>query len=147
MAGRFPAGFRFPTAGSAPLVTHTPYFSTWTMSDTTTGDWSKHWTGAVNANCGMIRIDGTTYRYMAPQPDAAPPLKQTSVEVTPTRTTYRSGGWEENELGLTFLSPLLPKSLDILARPGNLRDLGRESDRRAGFIEYRSTWMLPASGL
>ena len=101
---------------AAPLVTHSPYFSVWTMNDTTTGDWSKHWTGAVNAMCGLVRVDGKTYRSMSPQPDTVPALKQTGVEVTPTRTTYRLEG-AGIDLKLAFLSPLLPNDLDLLARP------------------------------
>ena len=74
------------------------------MNDTTTGDWSKHWTGSVQAICGQARIDGKTYRYMSSQPDTAPPLKQTGLEITPTRTTYHLEGGGIG-LTLTFLSP------------------------------------------
>src|SRR4051812_5841947 len=62
---------------ATPLVTHSPYFSVWEMNDTTTGDWSKHWTGRVQAICGQARIDGKAYRTMGMQPDTAPALSQT----------------------------------------------------------------------
>src|SRR5690242_1498694 len=79
-------GFRPP---SVPLVTHDPYFSVWSANDRLTDDWTRHWTGAVHAMCGMVRIDGKTYRFAAPQPRDVPAMPQVGLEVTPTRTTYR----------------------------------------------------------
>lgn len=108
-----PNEFRPP---SVPLVTHDPYFSVWSANDRLTDDWTRHWTGAVNAMCGMAKIDGKTFRFAAPQPRDLPAMEQVGLEVTPTRTTYRfeAGGVR---LSLTFLSPLLPHDLDIMARP------------------------------
>ncbi len=106
-------GFR-PRA--IPLVTHDPYFSVWSMSDRLTDEWTKHWTGATNAMCGLIRIDGKPYRFMAPPQIKAPAMKQLSVEVLPTRTIYQ---FEEAGVHLTlkFTTPALLDDLDILARP------------------------------
>ena len=138
-----PTPFRPP---ATPLVTHTPYFSVWDMSDTTTGDWSKHWTGAVQAMCGLIRIDGKAYRYMGPQPDAAPAMKQTDLEVTPTRTTYRMTGGGI-DLTLTFLSPLLPRNLEVLSRPVTyVTWQAKSSDGRshqvALYADYTGEWAV-----
>lgn len=100
---------------AVPLVTHHPYFSTWSMTDRLTDDWPRHWTGAITGMGGMARIDGKTLRFMGAAPgfDA---MDQKSVEVTPTRTIYR---FESHGVGLTltFMSPLLPHDLDLLARP------------------------------
>src|SRR5262245_17194386 len=60
--------FRAP---AYPLVTHDPYFSVWSFSDELTSDWSRHWTGAINALTSMIRIDGQTFRLVGPD-QAAP---------------------------------------------------------------------------
>ena len=101
---------------AVPLVTHDPYFSCWSMADRLTDDWPKHWTGAVHAMCGLIRIDGKPFRYMAPQPDSLPPMAQRSVRVTPTQTLYT---FEQDgaRLVLTFTTPALTKNLDTLSRP------------------------------
>src|SRR5262245_44189678 len=66
---------------AVPLVTHDPYFSVWSFRDTLTEDWSRHWTGSVQAMCGLCRIDGRAYRFLGPRPEAAEAMKQTSVEV------------------------------------------------------------------
>ena len=101
---------------AVPLVTHDPYFSVWSFNDHLTDDWSRHWTGAVQAMCGQIRIDGKPYRYLGPQPSEATAMTQTHLEVLPTRTIYR---FEASgvQLTLTFLSPLLPHSLELISRP------------------------------
>ncbi|MHB8523117.1 MAG: glutaminase family protein [Limisphaerales bacterium] len=107
------APFRPP---AVPLVTHDPYFSVWSTHDRLTDDWPRHWTGAIQAMCGLVRIDGKPFRFMGPQPETAPAMRQVSLEVLPTRTIYRfeAGGVQ---LRLTFFSPLFPDDLDILARP------------------------------
>jgi hypothetical protein len=101
---------------AVPLVTHDPYFSVWQMADTLTGDWSRHWTGAIHAMCGMIRVDGQAYRFAGCTPDSVPAMQQVSVEVLPTRTIYTMEA-AGVELRLTFLSPLLTEDLDLLSRP------------------------------
>jgi len=45
--------FRAP---AIPLITHDPYLSLWEMSDRLTDDWPKHWTGATQALCGLVRV-------------------------------------------------------------------------------------------
>src|SRR5687768_14211372 len=107
------SAFRPP---AVPLVTHDPYFSVWQMADALNEDWSRHWTGAIQAMCGLIRIDGSTYRFAGLRPDSTPAMRQTGVEVLPTRTIYlfEAAGVE---LGLEFLSPLLPDDLDLVSRP------------------------------
>ncbi|CCW35438.1 protein of unknown function (DUF1793) [Chthonomonas calidirosea] len=121
---------------AVPLVVHDPYFSVWSMSDHLTDDWTRHWTGAVNAMCGLIRIDGKVYRWAGPQPNLPqtpqevglvlpsgahlpteiPPMEQKGLTITPTHTTYRflANGVE---LEVEFFNPLLPNEPDVLARP------------------------------
>jgi hypothetical protein len=101
---------------AVPLVTQDPYFSVWSFGDELAGDLPRHWTGRIQALTGMIRIDGKAYRLMGSKPENVPAMKQLSVRVLPTRTIY---AFEQDgvELELTFMSPLLPKDLDVFSRP------------------------------
>ncbi|MCX5756963.1 MAG: DUF4965 domain-containing protein [Candidatus Hydrogenedentes bacterium] len=99
-----------------PLVTHDPYFSVWSMTDRLADSWSKHWTGANMAMCGMARIDGKTYRLAGQLPKDTPAMEQTSVQVLPTRTIYVFEA-DGVRLTLTFCSSVLPDKLEWLARP------------------------------
>ncbi len=101
---------------AVPLVVHDPYFSIWSPSDKLTDSWPRHWTGAVNAMCAMVRIDGKPYRIMGPEPKEVPAMEQFSVRVWPTQTAYEfhAAGVDVN---LRFITPLLPDDLDLLARP------------------------------
>ena len=107
----------FPRPPAAPLVTHDPYFSIWSMSDRLTDSWTKHWTGRPQPLAAMLRVDdGTAYRLMGPEPRQVPPMTQTSLRIYPTRTVYSFEGAGLN-VTVSFLSPLLVQDLDILARP------------------------------
>jgi Predicted bile acid beta-glucosidase len=101
---------------AVPLVTHDPYFSVWSFRDRLTDDWARHWTGEVNALCGLVRIDGKTYRWAGNAPQVRDTLEQTGLEITPTqsRYTFEGGGVR---LKVTFLSPLLPDDLELVSRP------------------------------
>jgi hypothetical protein len=101
---------------AVPLVVHDPYFSIWSCADKLTDDWPRHWTGAINAMCSMVRIDGKPYRIMGVQPADVPAMKQTGLKVLPTRTIYdfEAAGVH---VTLTFTTPLLPHDLDLLSRP------------------------------
>ena len=101
---------------SVPLVTHDPYFSAWSVSDALTETDVRHWTGTNYGLCGLVRIDGQTFRCLGTHPPDVPAMAQTGLEVTATRTTYTFGSGGIS-LALTFLSPLLPHDLDVLARP------------------------------
>ena len=53
---------------AVPLVTIDPYTSVWSFSDRLYDSWPKHWTGAVHAMTGMIRVDGKAMRFMGADP-------------------------------------------------------------------------------
>ena len=101
---------------AVPLVTHDPYFSVWSMNDRLTDDWERHWTGTVNALCGLARIDNQAFRFAGPAPYNLPAMNQTSLQVTPTRTIYQ---FQANgvQLTLSFITPALPNNIEVLARP------------------------------
>ncbi|NLN77662.1 MAG: DUF4965 domain-containing protein [Armatimonadetes bacterium] len=100
---------------AVPLVTCDPYFSIWSTSDKLTDSFTKHWTGVNQTLAGMLRIDGTTYRFMAPGSEAQA-MKQISLRVLPTRSIYEFNGGGV-KLVVTFMTPLLLDDLDIMSRP------------------------------
>src|SRR5438067_3394601 len=80
---------------AAPLVAHDPYFSVWSFGDKLNADWPRHWTGAVNGMCAIVRVDGKPYVLMGnpkvPGLELAT-MPQRSIEVLPTRTIYMFAG-------------------------------------------------------
>jgi hypothetical protein len=106
-------GFRPP---AIPLVTCDPYFSIWSFANTPTDDWARHWTGTVNALCGMVRVDNRTYRLLGTSPAGVPAMPFNNVTLTPTRTMYEFS--DSNVcVTLTFMTPALPYDLEVYARP------------------------------
>ena len=108
-----PGDFRPP---AVPLVTMDPYTSVWSFSDHLHESWPVHWTGAVHAMMGMIRVDGKTYRFMGPESICPQAATQTALMVKPTMTSYafEAGGIE---LRVSFITPMLPADLSLLSSP------------------------------
>lgn len=137
-----PAMARVP---AVPLVTHSPYVSAWSMADRLTDRWPSHWTGGNNAMLGLIRIDGQVFRWMGPNPnlpgrEPIPPLEQTGLQVTATRSiyTFQGGGVE---LEAEFLSPLLADDLEVLSRPVTyLRLSTKPTDGKPHRVEAYTDW-------
>ncbi len=100
---------------AVPLVTTDPYFSIWSFADHLTDDVTRHWTGAPQSLESMIRIDGAVYRLMG-RPVDEEALPQVGLTVFPTRTVYEFEGAGVH-VTLTFLTPLLPRDMDVYSRP------------------------------
>ena len=101
---------------AVPLVVNDPYLSVWSFSDNLYDSWPVHWTGAVHAMSGMIRVDGRCYRFMGPESRWAQTAEQTSVVVDPTQTkcTFRA---DAVELKVTFTTPMLPEDIALMSCP------------------------------
>jgi len=108
-----PSGFRPP---AVPLVTCNPYFSVWSFADRLTYDATRHWTGAKQELHSLLRVDGTAWRIMGDARRDIQAMPQSGLQVLPTRTIYdfEAGGVH---LTLTFLTPMLPTDLDLMAWP------------------------------
>lgn len=101
---------------AVPLVACDPYFSIWSGADRLTDVPTTHWTRKENQLTSLVRIDDRAFRVMGAEPSGVAPMKQTSLEVLPTRTIYQ---FEDAgiHLSLTFMTPALPGNIDLLSRP------------------------------
>ena len=109
----FAQTFRPP---AVPLVTFDPYLSIWSCADQLTDRNTRHWTKHEHSLVSLIRVDGQTFRLMGNDPAAVPPLPQTKLTITPTRSKYEFDGAGVH-VTLTFVTPALPQDLDALSLP------------------------------
>jgi hypothetical protein len=105
-------------APAYPLVTHDPYFSIWSMTDTLNTSPTKHWTGRDQPLTGLIKVDGITWRVIGAESKESheTAAHQKSVTLNATQTIYKFNCGPVDAT-ITFTSPLLIKDLDILSRP------------------------------
>ncbi len=101
---------------AVPLVACDPYFSIWSPSNSLSESNTIHWTGRQHRLQSCVTIDGTKWRILGAEPATATPLLQTSVRVLPTRTICE---FETSTIALTltFTTPALPESIDLLSWP------------------------------
>ena len=118
-----------------PLITHDPYFSIWSFSDSLNTSTTRHWTGVDQSLLGYLQVDGRNYRFLGkPDQDTAgsspgdgselASQEQREVTATQTRYRFRCGAVV---LEVTFTSPLLMDDLALLSRPVSYISFGIKS--------------------
>ncbi|MCO6026130.1 DUF4965 domain-containing protein [Prevotella cerevisiae] len=103
---------------SVPIVVNDPYFSIWSPYDHLTDGATAHWTSAPKPLEGMLRVDGTVYRFMGAKSPDVQTAVQKSVSVLATNTYY-SFECGPVELHLVFTAPMLIHDLDLISTPVN----------------------------
>ncbi|MFM1755508.1 MAG: hypothetical protein RL621_412 [Bacteroidota bacterium] len=101
-------------APAYPLITHSPYFSIWSFSDTLNNQNTKHWTGAENALHGEIKVDGITYSLIGKNNTKV--AIQKNLEITATQSIYQFV-CDDVDVSIVFTSPLIISNLNLLSRP------------------------------
>jgi hypothetical protein len=101
---------------AVPLVACDPYFSIWSPSNQLAESNTTHWTGREHRLQSCVTIDGKKWRLLGAEPGTVTPMLQTGVRVLPTRTICE---FETSTVALTvtFTTPALPESIDLLSWP------------------------------
>lgn len=86
---------------SVPIIVNDPYFSIWSPYDKLTDGSTRHWTNAQKAIDGLLRVDGTVYRFMGVErPYILESILPMADEGAWTGLAYHSNpgdGWAEPE--------------------------------------------------
>ena len=101
-------------APAYPLITHSPYFSIWSFTDTVNASTTKHWTGADNPLNLKVNVDGNEYALIGKGNGVN--AIQKKLDITATQTSYQFDCGQLN-VQVKFTSPLIITDLAILSRP------------------------------
>ena len=98
-----------------PLFIKDPYFSIWSAKDVLNETDTSFWTGKAKKTYGFVKANGETYCFLG-DANGVKKLKQTDVEVSTFRTTYRFT-CEAFDLEVAFFSPTPIKDYEIWSCP------------------------------
>jgi hypothetical protein len=91
-------------APAYPLITHDPYFSIWSMTDTLNAAPTKHWTGADQSLIGIVKVDENFYRilgaesksYKAVLPSADEEVFAAKYSFGPVADDWKDASFDDN---------------------------------------------------
>ena len=109
-------------APAEPLIANDPYFQTYSPRGALTERVTVAGTNGEQQQLSAIAfIEGHVCQLIGPPERGAAPARQLSVVVYPTRTVYQlecGESWSlKTPMTVTFMTPLLPSNLTIMARP------------------------------
>jgi hypothetical protein len=87
-------------APSYPLITHHPYFSIWSNTDTLNASTTRHWTGTEQPLLGLVKVDGKVYNFLGEEPNvyktimAAADEKPYQCKISQNKP---EGKWQQND--------------------------------------------------
>ena len=116
-AGAAMAQFSPVRPPAVPLITRSPYVSTWvTNNPPGSGSWPSFWNGNTKALTIMAYVDGKAYLLMGLPKGVPNNATQTKLQITPTRSIYtmQCGG---ASVTLNFLSPIEANDLRRMSIP------------------------------
>ncbi len=92
---------------------------------------------------GLVRVDGSTFRFMGNAPASVPAMQQVSKVLTPTRTIYE---FEKSgiRLTLTFFTPALAGDLADTVSADNLYFVGCEERWIRAHMLFPFIWIAAA---